>query len=427
MSEAPAGPVSGGDALLIRGGRLLDGSVVDVAIADGRYLAVGTDIAAATTELPDGASVVEIDAAGGLLTPSFVNGHLHLDKVYTLQAAGDAALQAYTSGGMGGALDSIALASAVKADYRVDTAQPLIRRSLLDAVRYGCLHLQAFVDLDAAAGMRGFQAVQPVRDELAGVLNVQIVAFPQDGLVRDAGARELCEAALEQGADVVGGIPWIEYTDADARAHVEWACELAARTGRRVAVLTDDAGDPSLRTTGMLAEAMIRHDLVGRGVACHARAVGSYPGPTLQRLIGLARRAGLGFVTDPHTGPLHLPVREFLDAGLPVALGQDDIEDAYYPFGRNNMLEVAFLAAHLVGFLSDADQLRLIDMITGAAAQVLGLGDHVIREGAPANLLVHGHDRVVDLLRYHDAPRVVISRGRIVARDGAIVQAVAPR
>jgi cytosine deaminase len=423
MDHTPAGD----DVLLIRRGRLLDGSVMDVAIADGRYLAVGTDITAATAGLPDGASVVEIEAAGGLLTPSFVNGHLHLDKVFTLRAAGDAALQAYTSGAMSGALDSIALASAVKAGYRVETAQPLIRRALLDAVRYGCLHLQAFVDLDAAAGMRGFQAVQPIRAEFADVLDLQVVAFPQDGLVRDAGARELCEAALEQGADVVGGIPWSEYTDSDARAHVEWACELAGRTGRRVAMLTDDAGDPSLRTTGMLAEAMIRHGLVGRGVACHARAVGSYPGPTLQRLIGLPGRAGLGFVTDPHTGPLHLPVREFLDAGLPVALGQDDIEDAYYPFGRNNMLEVAFLAAHVLGFLSDADQLRLIEMITGRAAEVLGMADHAIRAGAPANLLVHGHHRVVDLLRYHDAPRMAIARGRIVARDGEVDQAVAPQ
>jgi cytosine deaminase len=398
--------------LLITGARLLDGSLVTIGITDGRYAFVAAD---------DGgrpAAGTTVDAGGGLVTESFVNGHLHLDKVFTLAGAGEAALSAYAGGDMGAALDSIELASAMKAGYRTETALPGIRRALTDAVRFGNLHIQAFVDLDAAAGLRGFEAVSVARAEFADILDIRIVAFPQDGLVRDTAARELCEHAVAHGADVVGGIPWVEFTDADARAHVEWACELAARTGKRVAMLTDDAGDASLRTTAMLAEAMLRHGLQGRGVACHARAVGLYEGPTLQRLVGLARRAGLGFVSDPHTGPLHLPVREFLDAGLRVALGQDDIEDAYYPFGRNNLLEVAFLAAHLLGFRSAADQVRLVEMVTTRAAAVLGVDGHRIAPGNPANLCVHAAERVVDLLRDHAAPRWVVSRGRVVAAEG---------
>jgi len=165
----------------------------------------------------------------------------------------------------------------------------------------------------------------------------------------------------------------------------------------------------------MLAEAMLEHGLEGRGVACHARAIGSYAEPAQRRLAGLARRAGLGFVSDPHTGPGRLPVDLFDRLGVAIALGQDDIEDAYYPFGRNNMAEVAFLAAHALGFLSRADQERLVDFVTTGAARVLGIRDHAIAEGNPANLAIHGAEDVPGLLRDHAAPRWVVSRGRVVA------------
>ena len=160
-----------------------------------------------------------------------------------------------------------------------------------------------------------------------------------------------------------------------------------------------------------------RIGLRGRGVACHGRAIGEYPTPSVVRLVELARTAGLGFVSDPHTGPLHLPVRHFVGAGLPVALGQDDIEDAYYPFGRHNMLEVAFLAAHILQFLSAADQRVLLDLVTRRAAAVLGVPGHAIEAGNPAYLCIHDSERVVDLLREHALPRWVVRAGRIVAES----------
>jgi cytosine/creatinine deaminase len=391
--------------------------VADAALRnrDGRWQ-IGIDdgrITAVTTETRSGRE--EVDAAGGLVTESFVNGHLHLDKVHTLDRIGDAALTAYTSGEMGSALHSIRLASAVKADYDRTWIEANARRAVLQAVRYGVRHVLAFADVDTSARLEGVVALLALREEFRGVVDLQVVAFPQDGLLCDPGAEDLVREAVDLGADVVGGIPWIEATDDDAREHVRRMCELAAARGRRVAMLVDDANDPDLRTTEMLAAAMLEYGLEGRGVANHARAVGLYDRPALERLAALAERARLGFVSDPHTGPLHLPVRELTTMGLPVALGQDDIEDAYYPFGRHNMAEIAFLAAHALQAVDTAGLDLVYDGVTTTAAQVLGVAGHRLEAGGTADLVVHPHATLRDVVGHHDAPAHVVASGRLVA------------
>src|SRR3954466_11603654 len=167
----------------------------------------------------------------------------------------------------------------------------------------------------------------------------------------------------------------------------------------------------------MLAEALLAHGLLGRGVACHARALGHYDERRLAEVLDLARRAGLGLVSDPHTGSVALPVERAVAAGLAVALGQDDIEDAYYPFGRHNLLEVAFLAAHLLDMRAAPQLERLVDLVTTSAARVLGLPMYGLRVGGPADLLVHDAQRTVDLLARPGPPRVVVRGGRVVAGD----------
>lgn len=200
--------------LIVENARLADGRVLSLGIRGGRYVVVG--------DVADQAATTRIDAAGRLVTESFVNGHMHLDKVYTLPLAGDGALSAYTSDAMGAAMRSIVEdASAVKRHYDRAWIMPNVRRALDEAVLNGVLHVQAFVDVDTTAGLEGMDAVLAVREEYRGLVDLQIVAFPQDGLLRDDGAAALCEEALTLGADVVGGIPWIESSDRDAAAHVE--------------------------------------------------------------------------------------------------------------------------------------------------------------------------------------------------------------
>ncbi|HLM04288.1 MAG TPA: amidohydrolase family protein [Blastococcus sp.] len=404
-----AAPAAGTPPLVVAGARLRTGAVVDVHCADGVVTALAPPGA-----LPSPPDAVVVPADGGLVTEPFVDAHLHLDKVRTLPLIGDAALEAYTADGMADSARGIDLARAVKQHYSLDALLPPIRQALTDGLRNGVLHVQAFADVDTAAQLIGVQAVLAAREEFRGRVDVSVVAFPQDGVLRDPGAAALVEEAMALGADVVGGIPWIEATTADQEQHVEWACALAARLGRRVAMLTDDAPDPGYDTTRMLAEAMRRHGVEGRGVACHARAVGHYAPERQTAVLELARDVGLGLVSDPHTGSVALPVERAVELGVAVALGQDDIEDAYYPFGRHNLLEVAFLAAHLLDLRSAPQQELLVDLVTTSAARVLGLAGFGLREGGPADLLVHDAARTVDLLARHAPPQVVVRAGEVL-------------
>ena len=397
--------------LIIRNARLRrrGEGPVDIGIAQGRVTAIGGKLAARAE--------VEIDAQGNLVTESFVNPHLHLCKVYTLRMMQEDALRAYQGEGMGEAMAAIELAARVKEKYDESWIIENVRRALAQAVLHGCTHVRGFADVDSKARLEGVKALLRARDEFARVLQLQVVAFAQDGIVREPAAAGLLAQALELGADVVGGIPWIEYTEADMLEHVRQVFDLAVKFDVPVSMLVDDAGDPGLRTLEMMALEAIRRGWQGRALAHHARAMGLYPRPYLLKVIALLKQAGMGVVSDPHTGPLHAPVRELLQAGALVCLGQDDITDAYYPYGRNNLLEVAFLASHLL-WMTTADEMEaLYDMITTSAAQAIGLADFQLRVGSLANLVVLDAPDVLEALRQHAEPVQVISQGALVDRS----------
>ena len=379
---------------------------VDIAIADGRIAKIAPHLSGEAAQI--------IEADGSLVTPSFVNGHLHLCKVYTLAMMDDEALDAYVAGGMGGAMTAIELAARVKAKYDERWIIENVRRALDLAVKFGNTHIRAFADTDTKARLEGVKALLRAREEYAGKVEVQVVAFPQDGVVRDPGAEEYVEEALKLGADVVGGIPWIEYTDADAQEHIDRMFALAKKYDKDISMLIDDAGDPGLRTLEMLAVTTIREGWQGRVTAQHARAMALYPEPYYRKVEALLKKAGIGIVSDPQTGPLYARVRDLYAAGIPVALGQDDIADAYYPFGRNNMLEVAFLAAHLMWMTKREELEILYDLITTQAARVLGIEDYGLEEGKRADLVVLNAGSVWEAIWNHEAPRFVIKDGKDV-------------
>ena len=387
--------------------RTSQGEKYQIAIQNGKIVKIDP--------LVNGDSKKVIDAQGKLVTESFVNGHLHLCKVYTLSMMDEAAMGAYTDGSMGGAMTAIELAANVKEKYNESWIIENVRKALNLAVKFGNTHIRAFADTDTKAKLEGVKALLKAREEYKDRVKVEVVAFPQDGVVRDPGAEEYIEEAIKLGADVVGGIPWIEYTDADAQEHIDRMFAIAMKYDKPVSMLIDDAGDPTLKTLEMLAVTTIKNGWEGRVTAQHSRAMALYPEPYYRKIEYLLKRAQIGVVSDPQTGPLYARVKDLYKAGVRIALGQDDIADAYYPFGRNNMLEVAFLAAHLMWMNSRQEMEILYDLITTNAAQALGMEGHHLKEDGNADLVVLNAESVWEAIWNHEAPLYVIKSGKDIS------------
>jgi cytosine deaminase len=381
-------------------------SPVDIGIDGGRIVEMAPRITAGAD--------IEIEAAGRLVTESFANPHLHLCKVYTLQMMDEETLKDYHGEGMGKAMTAIELAARVKEKYDQAWIIHNVRRAVALAAIYGNTHIRAFADVDSQARLEGVKALIQAREEFKGIVDLQVVAFAQDGLVREPGTADLIRQAMGLGADVVGGIPWIEYTEAEEQRHIDELFAIAQAFDKPVSMLVDDAIDAGLRTLEKMAVKAIEQGWQGRVLAHHARAMALYPKPYLQKVVALLKAAQMGLVTDPHTGPLHTRVKELLAEGCLVCLGQDDISDSYYPLGRNNMLEVAFLAVHMLWMTTAAEMDQLYRMITVDAARAMGLTDFELKVGAPAHLEVLNASNVLEALREHAAPATVISHGQIV-------------
>jgi len=383
--------------------RFSGNNLLQIGIKDGKIAAIAPKV--------DGEARQIVDAGGHLVTESFVNGHLHLCKVYTLSMMDDEALGAYTGESMGGAMTAIELAARVKEKYDESWIIENVRKAVKLAIRFGNTHIRAFADTDTKARLEGVKALIRAREEFKDKVEIQVVAFPQDGVVRDPGAEDYVEEALKLGADVVGGIPWIEYTDADAREHIDRMFALAKKYNKPISMLIDDAGDPTLRTLEMLAVKTIKEGWEGRVTAQHARAMALYPEPYYRKIEYLLKRAQIGVVSDPQTGPLYARVKSLYKAGVRVALGQDDIADAYYPFGRNNMLEVAFLAAHPMWMTSREELEILYDLITTNAALALNIPNYGLKEGCNADLVILNAGSVWEAIWNHEAPLHVFKNG----------------
>ena len=389
----------------------------DVGILGGRVQAVAEQIREAGTD--------EIDANGRLLTPGFANIHCHLDKCLTGSWA-----EVWGDSGSGSP-EAIPAATRIKERFTEQDIAERASRALTASVGAGTVAVRAFADVDTVGGLRSVRSLLRVKDKFRGALDVQVVAFPQEGIIRDEGTRELLEKSLELGADVVGGMPWYEGEVDAAKKHTDIVFELAKKYNRDIHALIDDNSDPSSKNIEYFLTKAIREGFVGRVAASHCRGALDSPDETYaRRIVGLARDAGATIVENSHISlfmygrkdrhPVSrgvTRVKEFLEAEVNVAVGQDDIDDPYYPFGRGDMLEVAFVMCHAAHLGAPAELESAFDMITLNPAKGMGLKNYGLRVGDNADLVLLNAHSVREALRLQPGCATVVKGGKIVAES----------
>ena len=397
--------------ILVRGGLLPDGTQADIAIAGGRITAVASGIAA------DAAQV--IDATGRLVCPPFIDPHFHMDA--TLSYGRPRVNQSGTL------LEGIALWGELKAQQ---TRADIVARALdycRQAVGKGVLAIRSHVDVTDTS-FNTVEALLEVRDHLRGVLDLQLVAFPQDGWFRAPDGQAQVIRALDAGVDVVGGIPHFERTMADGAASVRAACELAEQRGLMVDLHCDESDDPHSRHIETLAAETIRCGLQGRTTGSHLTSMHSMDNYYVAKLIPLIAEAQVSAIPNPlinitlqgrmdtypkRRGLTRVP--ELRAAGVTVAFGQDCVRDPWYPLGSGDMLDVAHMGLH-VALMTAPDQMRAaFQMITDAPARIMGL-DFGLAPGKRGSLVVLDAPDPIEALRLRPARLCVISDGRVVAR-----------
>jgi cytosine/creatinine deaminase len=409
--------------LLVRDVRLRDPegttggvvSAVDLLVDEGRVVAIEPS----TPEPVEAREVV--DGAAAWATPPYVEPHVHLDAALT---AGQPRWNA-----SGTLWEGIACWSERKPMLTRDDVVDRAEQTLRWYAANGTLHVRSHVDVTDPS-LVALDALLEVRDRVREVVNLQLVAFPQEGICSFPGGEELMAEAARRGVDAIGAIPHYEDTREDGVRSVELAVDLADRHGLRVDAHCDEIDDEQSRFVEVLATRAARSGLRERVTASHTTAMGSYNPAYSYKLHRIIARSGIHMVSNPMVS-LHLQgrfddypkrrgltqVKELLAAGVNVAFGHDDVMDPWYPLGTANPLQVAHVAAHATQMLARDEIEETFRMVTSRAADVLGLGDEYgVRVGAPASFMLLPATDGYDAVRRQVRPTHVVAQGRVVAR-----------
>lgn len=400
--------------LIVRNVNLPDGRAgVDVGIRDGRIAAVQAHLTAPAGE--------QIDGGGNLLTAPFVDAHFHMDATLSYGLP-----RVNLSGTL---LEGIALWGELKP---LLTQEALVERALRYcdwAVAKGLLAIRSHVDV-CDARLLAVEALLHVKQRVAPYLDLQLVAFPQDGLLRSAGALDNLRRALDMGVEVVGGIPHFERTMTEGAESVRLLCELAAGRGLRVDMHCDETDDPLSRHIETLSFHTQRLGLHGRVNGSHLTSMHSMDNYYVSKLLPLMREAGVSAVANPlinitiqgrhdtypkRRGMTRVP--ELLAAGIPVAFGHDCVMDPWYSLGSGDMLEVAHMGLHVAQMTGQEAMRACFDAVTRVPAGILGLEGYGVAPGCHADLVLLDARDPVEAIRLRAARLLVLRRGKVIARS----------
>lgn len=399
--------------LILRGANLPDGrKAQDIAITGERIAAVGPALQATAG--------AEIDATGMLVTPPFVDAHFHMDATLSLGLP-----RLNQSGTL---LEGIALWGELKPHL---TQQAIMDRALAYcdwAVGRGLLAIRSHVDI-CDPRLLAVDALLEVKKRVKPYLDLQLVAFPQDGYYRSPDAVRLLDQALDRGVDVVGGIPHFERTMADGAASVRALCEIAAKRGLMVDMHCDETDDPMSRHIETLTAETVRLGLAGRVTGSHLTSMHSMDNYYVSKLIPLMAEAGVHAIANPlinitiqgrhdtypkRRGMTRVP--ELMAAGIVVAFGHDCVMDPWYSLGSGDMLDVAQMGLHVAQMTSLDGMRACFSAVTQNAAKILHLDGYGLEPGCHADLVVLQAGDPIEAVRLRAARIAVLRRGKVVAR-----------
>ena len=389
---------------------------MDIACQGGKIVTVERDITAQAGET--------LDANGWLVAPPFIDPHFHMDATLSLGTP-----RMNTSGTL---LEGIGLWGELKP---IQTIEHIVERALRYcdlAVSMGIGAIRSHVDT-CDDDLKGVQALLHVREAVKDYLDLQLVAFPQDGMLRDPMAMDNTIRALDMGVDIVGGIPHFERTMSQGADSVRILCEIAAERGLMVDMHCDESDDPMSRHIETLAHETKRLGLQGRVAGSHLTSMHSMDNYYVSKLIPLMVEAGVNAIPNPlinimlqgrhDTYPKRrgqTRVRELRDSGIMVGFGSDCVMDPWYSLGRADMLDVALMGLHVGQLSSREDMAWCFDAVTKNSAQIMGLEDYGLYVGCAANFnLLQAHDRI-EAIRLRAHRLAVVRKGRVISKNAPI-------
>jgi cytosine deaminase len=399
--------------LIVRNARLRGREgLFDVGVVGERIAAIEPKLAAQAAK--------EINANGKLVAPTFIEPHIHLDKVLISEEV--------PSVKAGTLFEGIEHTWDRKRNYTVGDVAKRAGRVIRWAVQHGTTYIRTHVDVDTIGGLTPVEGLLQARAENAHLCDIQIIAFPQEGILKDPGTEDLMREAMRMGADVVGGMPHNEYTPEECNRHIDICFEIAKEFDADIDMHVDETDNPMSRTLQYLATKTIREGFHRRVTAGHTCALAAYDDPYAAWVIDTVRQAQIHMITNPVTNLMvqgrfdRQPIRrgitrvkELLAAGINVAYGQDCVKDPFYPiFGQADMLEVGMVVAHAAQFNTPQEIETLFDMPTVNSARILRLDNYGLEVGKTASFNIIDAPTVQEAFRTQP-DRVVLRKGEVLA------------